>query len=113
MRAEDGETPLVDAIMSDNKKNFDILLAAGADVNARSNPFSDGSVGRTVLHIAASSNSNDRVMDLLAAGADPTALDALGHTFQTSFFMMNENIMTEEGKARREQVRAWLRERNI
>ncbi|VAW49019.1 hypothetical protein MNBD_GAMMA04-1065 [hydrothermal vent metagenome] len=107
---KNGQTPLVDAIMSDN---FDILLAAGADVNARSNSFSDGALGDAILHEAANSNSNDRVMDLLAAGADPTALDAHGDTFQVSFFMMNENIMTEEGKAQREQLRAWLRERNI
>ena len=110
---KNGETPLVDAIMGGNKKNFDILLAAGADVNARRNPIRKGTVGRTVLHEAAAANSNDRVMDLLAAGADPTALNAHGNTFQRYFFGMNEEIMTEEGKAQREQLRTWLRERNI
>ncbi|HHJ20684.1 MAG TPA: ankyrin repeat domain-containing protein [Gammaproteobacteria bacterium] len=113
LRGKSGASALVNAVMGDREENFKALLAAGADPNARSNPVREGSLGRTILHVAASTNSSERVLDLLAAGADPNARDGRGDTFQRSFFMTSEEIMTTEGKARRQQVRDWLRERNI
>jgi len=113
LRGKVGAPALRNAIMGDRVENFKVLLAAGADPNARLNSFPDGSLGDTILHTAAGTSSSERVIDLLNAGADPLALDAFGDTFQDAFFSMNEEIMTSEGKARREQVRAWLRERNI
>ncbi len=111
LRGKSGASALVDAI--GEEEQFKALLAAGADPNARSNPVREGSLGDTVLHVAASTNSSERVLDLLAAGADPTARNGRGNTFQRAFFRTSEEIMTTEGKARRQQVRDWLRERNI
>jgi hypothetical protein len=113
LRGKSGASALVDAIYGDREENFRALLAAGANPNARNNPVKEGSVGRTVLHIAASAATSREILILLVAGAEPTALDARGNTFQRSFFRMSEDIMTDEGKAGREQVRAWLKERNI
>ncbi len=112
LRGKSGASALVSAIMGDREEQFKALLAAGADPNAREDPFPDGSPGDTVLHDAASTIA-EFVMILLEAGADPTARDGRGDTFQSYFFMMSEEIMTAEGKARRQQVRDWLRERNI
>jgi hypothetical protein len=111
LRGKNGATALWDAIS--REEQFKALMAAGTDINARKNPFKSGKLGDTILHYAASTQSSERVLDLLAAGADPTAINARGNNFQHSFFSMNEDIMTEEGKARRDQVRTWLRERNI
>ena len=112
LRGKSGASALRDAIMGDRETQLRALLAAGADPNARSNPVREGSLGDTVLHDAASTIT-EFVMILLEAGADPTARDGRGNTFQRSFFSMSEEIMTAEGKAEREQVRVWLRERNI
>jgi hypothetical protein len=111
LRGKNGATALWDAIS--REEQFKALMAAGTDINARKNPFKSGKPGDTILHYAASTNTYERVLDLLAAGADPTAINARGNNFQHSFFSMNEDIMTEEGKAERDQVRAWLQERNI
>jgi hypothetical protein len=111
LRGKNGATALWDAIS--REEQFKALMAAGTDINARKNPVNKGGLGDTILHYAASTDTYERVLDLLAAGADPTALDARGDTFQPSLFMMSEDIMTKEGKAEREQIRTWLRERNI
>ncbi len=111
LRGKAGRSALWDAI--GEEEQFKALLAAGADPNARSNPVREGSLGDTILHYAASTDSYERVLDLLAVGADPNAHDGRGDTFQPSLFMMSEEIMTAEGKAEREQIRTWLRERNI
>jgi ankyrin repeat protein len=113
LKGKSGASAIRDAIMGDREENLRGLLAAGANPNARSRAFKNGRPGDSVLHDAASAATDREVLILLEAGADPMALDAFGDTFQPSFFMMNEDIMTDEGKQGREQVRAWLRERNI
>lgn len=100
-------TALFEAILANRNKQFKDLLAAGINPNLADN------VGDTALHIAASIDNAEQVLDLLEAGADPTLRSQLNVTFQKYFFMMNEAIMTEEGKEGRKKVKAWLKAHNI
>jgi hypothetical protein len=64
---------LLQAVLTSDAKMVKLLLAKGADVNAR-----HGSSGVTVLHAAAFSPELTRI--LLAAGADANAATTSGHT---------------------------------
>lgn len=88
-RAPDGLPPLFHAIGGKSAKMVDLLIAAGADVNARvapkagkkklpaRSPLSGKRVpeGMTPLMLAAHNGSEKIVAALLAAGADPQAVD--------------------------------------
>jgi HEAT repeat protein len=63
-----GTTPLHIAVWEGRKELVELLLAKGADVNARTNPM-----GSTPLHFAASDGRKDLVELLLAHGADVNA----------------------------------------
>jgi ankyrin repeat protein len=60
-----GSTPLHFAATNPDRSAMTVLLAAGADPNAR-----DGE-GSTPLHLAAYASKGDNVKQLLEAGADP------------------------------------------
>ena len=72
--ADEGVTALYEAVASQRDGMVDVLLRAGADVNARCNR------GQTALLSAASLGRTDHVGKLLAAGADVRAADATGST---------------------------------
>jgi ankyrin repeat protein len=69
-----GVSPLMNAADWGEDAAAGVLIAAGADVNARSR------VGRSPLMYAAAGGHDGVVWRLLAAGADPAASDADGHT---------------------------------
>jgi len=74
-RDDNGDTPLLWAAMRGNRAIADLLLAHGADVNAR-----DTAHGATPLHMAVR-NGHRAVAELLAAhGADLKARDKEGKT---------------------------------
>lgn len=75
-----GETALIYAIRSGRLDMLSILIEAGADVNARFDIRSDGSMWETVLHTAAQCPSVRVVQALLDAGADKDAVDYEGCT---------------------------------
>lgn len=87
-----GETPLHAALCTDDRVRHDlvlkVLLAAGADANARTNVGAEtGSFmrdcrtkGETPLHRAAAFGSTETIGLLLAAGAEREARDAAGDT---------------------------------
>ena len=95
-------TPLMAALLAERSKNADLLLAAGANPNAKDRK------GETALHLAASINETSRVLGLLEAGADPLAKNAQGVTFQRYLFMTPERTLGATNRAARERVRAWL-----
>lgn len=102
-----GATPLVPALMGDRDVQFAKLLAAGAQPNIADR------MGNTPLHVAGKINAFDRVLDLLEAGADPTARNGQGKTFQTYVNMTPADVMTEEALRKRAAIAAWLRSHNV
>jgi ankyrin repeat protein len=70
VRDRTGNTPLCLAARYGRIPMMRLLMAAKADVNAH------GVEERTALHWAASGLQFDIIMELLAKGADPTAVDA-------------------------------------
>ena len=69
-----GDSPLFDAILSDNPTLVRSLLAAGADVNERRPD------GMTPLMVAALAHRTAIVRLLLQLGADPLLTDKFGYT---------------------------------
>jgi len=74
-RSKIGFTPLHDAAFHGHKKVVEILIANGADVNARNYPHKS-----TPLHLAAATGSVEIVKVLLEAGADANAKSRRGAT---------------------------------
>jgi len=83
-RDTDDSTPLHCAAWKGHLHIVEVLVAAGADVNAVNQ---NGHWGTTPLHAAAHANQAKIAEFLLAHGAIPKALDAEGRTpmFHTSF----------------------------
>ncbi len=104
---EGGETPLFDAVGEQSHLQFDRLIDAGADINAQD------IMGDSVLHHAASTRNTSSVIKLLEMGANPNIKNNQGKTFQSSFFRMSEDVMTDKGKQKRQWVKKWLHEHNI
>jgi len=102
-----GETPLMAALMAERAGNADLLLKAGATLDATDED------GNTVLHIAAKINQMDRVLSLLEAGADPSPKNGLGVTFQRYLFMTKDAVLAGDVRRKREDVRAWLQQHGI
>ena len=72
--AEDRRRALVDAVSRGNREKIELLIAQGADVNARD------SNGNTPLMLAARSGHSEIVQFLIARGADVHLKDNLGNT---------------------------------
>jgi serine/threonine-protein phosphatase 6 regulatory ankyrin repeat subunit A len=72
---KDGFTPLHHTAWEGHKEVAELLIAAGADVNAK-----DFTLGRTLLHIAAREGHKEIVELLIAKGADVNAMDKDGNT---------------------------------
>jgi len=72
VRTPMGSTPLHLAAMNPDLSAMDVLLAAGADPNAR-----DGD-GSTPIHMAAYASRASHVQRLLVAGADPLIKNNVG-----------------------------------
>ena len=68
------EDPLTAALSRDQQENFDILLAAGADPNAKK----DGELGLTPLIVAAQHLNWEALKILLNMGVEPDAIDKDG-----------------------------------
>ena len=78
-RTKDGITPLLNAAMFLNRECIQILIDAGATVNARTNPDFMG--GKTALIQAVRSHRDSGIInDLINAGADLNVADTDGRT---------------------------------
>jgi uncharacterized protein len=107
----DNRTPIMLTALFNRGPQMHALIAAGANLEvAEVN-------GDTALIIASESNSFDRVIDLLHAGANPLA----GHrikgkpdvTFQGFVNMTPEKVMSAAGKQKKAEIRAWLEAHNV
>lgn len=107
--SETGTTPLAQVILFPGRADaqFQMLLDAGADVNAK-NKLDD-----TPLHVAGRVNAGEKILTLLGAGADPRAMNHSGATFQEYYFGYNEDILNDRAKRDREEIKAWLRENDV
>lgn len=73
-----GKTPLMAAAQADQPDSVRLLLAHGADPNARTDAVSTAWARRTPLMYAATGGSLGAIRLLLDAGADPQAADSKG-----------------------------------
>ena len=73
-RGVDGDTPLHVLAWRDDICGAELLIAAGADVNAA------GDMGETPLHVAVAGEHVELVQLLLAAGGDPDLRSEFGET---------------------------------
>src|SRR3546814_17053018 len=65
-------------------------------------------MGNSLLHVAAQVNDADRILQLLELGADPSATNSRGDTFQASLFSGSDARLNAAGRKSRQQVRDWL-----
>lgn len=99
--------PLFNALDTRRPKNRDLLIKHGANIEQE-----DSSGNRPLKH-AADINDSGSVLLLLELGADPTAKNDIGATFQSSLFRGNPKVMTWEAIRHRRKVIAILEERGI
>jgi ankyrin repeat protein len=99
--------PIGVAMMAGRDRQFDMLLAAGSNVNLTDR------TGNSPLHLAAQINQPWQALALLKAGADPLARNAQGQSFQRYLFMTRDALLTDKARKGRAAVEAWLRARGI
>lgn len=137
----DGDTAIHTAAMANDARYLKLLLAHGADANARNSvtgatplasalrggraeQFTDllaagadpglaDRGGNTPLHQAAKYNDARHVLALLEAGANPTAENVQGVTFQRFLFQTREDVLNAETRRARKAVRDWLEAHDI
>lgn len=97
-----GRTPIFRAVQSRRSAQFELLLAAGADINR------SDAMGNTLLHVAAEVGDAGRVLQLLEAGAHPDATNSRGVSFQTLLFAEDPARLNAKGRAERQAVQDWL-----
>jgi len=97
----DHESALATAVAIGATEVVDYLLEQGAPVDSRS--FDGGS---TALHVAVHREHHDLVRRLLAAGADPNAIDANGRTAADWSALKAERRVGEEGDVLWTRLRA-------
>lgn len=102
-----GKTPLVSAMMYERDRQFEMLLAAGANTGRADR------MGNTPLHVAAQINDPERVLALLEAGAPPRARNRQGRTFQPYLFMTKESLLNTKTRDARRAVVSWLQRHGI
>jgi uncharacterized protein len=102
-----GETPLMRALLSPNRTQYEVLLDAGADPN-----LADKN-GGTALHAAASTNNGAAILRLLEKGARPQAKNSGGATFQDAYFGYRRELLNERGREERRQIIAWLKAHGV
>jgi len=99
----DSSVPITEALMAGCDRQMRMLMRAkGIDLN-RANV-----VGDNVLFTAAQTNDFKNVLLLLKAGADPRARNKRGETFQRYLGVTPKKVMSQEGKNRLAEIRAWL-----
>jgi len=105
--ATTGTTPIFSALRGGRDKQFDALLAAGAD------PKATDRAGNTALHQAAKYNDPQHALALLEAGTDPLAKNTQNVTFQRYLFKTPERVLSVEARRSRAAIREWLQAHDI
>lgn len=95
-RVQGGQAPaLFEALSTSGRPHRELLLARGADVNARD------AIGRTALMSAALQWHLDTVDELLDRGADPAVTDATGMSFAWVLHDLRQGAPDDSPEARK------------
>ena len=105
--AQTGATPLVQALLSPNNDQYQVLLDAGADPNLADHNRD------TPLHVAARTNAGGAILALLRKGASPLATNSGGATFQPYYFGYNRAILNDRALGERKAVVEWLKTNGV
>ena len=102
-----GATPLVQALLSPEAGQYQVLLEAGADPNLADLNHD------TPLHVAARTNAGGAILALLDKGALPLAENGGGATFQSYYFGYRRELLNDRALHERQQVVDWLKAHGI
>lgn len=102
-----GVTPLVQALLSPDARQYEVLLDAGADPGIADNN------GDLPLHVAARTNNGGAILALLRKGASPLAKNSGGATFQSYYFGYNRAILNDRALGERKAVVEWLKANGV
>lgn len=102
-----GATPLVQALLSPDAGQYEVLLDAGADPNLADLNHD------TPLHVAARTNAGGAILKLLDKGALPLARNSGGATFQSYYFGYRRELLNDRALRERQQVIDWLKAHGI
>lgn len=102
-----GATPLMQALLSPNASQYEVLLDADAD------PGLADKNGDTALHVAARTNAGAAILRLLEKGALPAAKNSGGATFQDYYFGYRREVLNQRALAERRKIVAWLKMHNV
>lgn len=100
--AQTGSTPLTSVCLALDPEGFEVLAAAGADVNLVDN------LGDLALHTCARTNQGAILLRMLELGADPEALGGSGASFQDYYFGYQRKVLNDRAVAERRAVVGWL-----
>ncbi|MEN5060768.1 ankyrin repeat domain-containing protein [Luteimonas sp. TWI1416] len=102
-----GATPLVQALLSPEAGQAEVLLEAGAD------PDIADRNGDMPLHVAARTNGGAAILALLRSGADPEARNSRGDSFQVEYFSFPANLLSARARDERREIVAWLKAHGV
>jgi len=116
LRNPGGQTALFDAITYGKEAAFQLLLAAGADPNAKDdlyNPDKTPLLLHAANHDTGSNGTGRYTLTLLEAGADPYASNAAGRTFQPDFKRRDATTASDAFIQNKRKIAAWLRAHGV
>lgn len=96
------ETPLAAAVGAGRHSNIEVLLAAGADVDAADR------MGNTPLHVAGKAGDASIALLLLNSGAQSHLRNAQDNTFDHYLFLGDAGFLTVQARSELDEVRALL-----
>lgn len=102
-----GTTALRETCLTAAETTFEALVTGGADIEARDR------AGDRALHVCARAGTGALVLRLLDLGADPTARNAAGNTFQDYYFSFEDSMLSRAAHRQHVQTASWLHDHRV